>query len=70
MGPYEGILDRTSRNSPAALMREFVDLRGGLIRVATGRRDHLMQIEIDDAAVDWVVQRGGTAAIDFIRPVG
>ncbi len=29
-----------------------------------------MKIEIDDAAVDWVLQRGGTAAIDFIRPVG
>lgn len=29
-----------------------------------------MQLEISDEAAAWVVQRGGTAAIDFIRPVG
>ena len=29
-----------------------------------------MEIEITEAAVDWVRDRGGTAAIDFIRPIG
>jgi len=29
-----------------------------------------MQLDITDDAVSWVVQRGGTAAVDFIKPIG
>jgi len=29
-----------------------------------------MQLDITDEAVSWVVQRGGTAAVDFIKPIG
>ena len=29
-----------------------------------------MQLDISTEAIEWVRQRGGTAAIDFIRPIG
>lgn len=29
-----------------------------------------MHLDITDEAVAWVAERGGTAAIDFIRPAG
>jgi hypothetical protein len=29
-----------------------------------------MEIEISDDAVDWVKDHGGTAAVDFIAPIG
>jgi hypothetical protein len=29
-----------------------------------------MDVQVTDAAVDWVRSKGGTAAIDFIPPIG
>ncbi|GEM_PF-1165169 len=29
-----------------------------------------MQVEVTEAAVEWVRRKGGTAAIDFIPPIG
>jgi len=29
-----------------------------------------MQVHVTEAAVDWIRRKGGTAAIDFIPPIG
>jgi hypothetical protein len=29
-----------------------------------------MDVEVSEAAIEWVRRKGGTAAIDFIPPIG
>lgn len=36
----------------------------------SARGSKVMELDITDEAVSWTVKRGGTAAIDFIAPIG